>query len=52
MHRRYRTGTGRMHAYGLAVDLNPVENPYVGCGQTRDPTARPYMDRSGTGPGW
>ena len=25
------------HAYGLAVDLNPVENPYVGCGQTRDP---------------
>ena len=20
------------HAYGLALDLNPVENPYVGCG--------------------
>jgi hypothetical protein len=34
------------HAYGLAVDLNPVENPYVGCGQTRDPKTRPYRDRS------
>jgi hypothetical protein len=34
------------HAYGLAVDLNPVENPYVGCGQSRDPAARPYRDRS------
>jgi hypothetical protein len=35
-----------MHAYGLAVDLNPVENPYVGCGQTRDRRARRYRDRS------
>jgi hypothetical protein len=34
------------HAYGLAVDLNPVENPYVGCGQSRDPRTRPYRDRS------
>ena len=35
------TGTGHwsMHAYGEAVDLNPVENPYVGCGMTRDKTA-------------
>jgi hypothetical protein len=40
------TGTWSMHAYGLAVDLNPVENPYVGCGQSRDPAARPYRDRS------
>ena len=24
------TGTWSMHAYGLAVDVNPVENPYVG----------------------
>ena len=31
------TGTWSMHAYGLAVDVNPVENPYVGCGQSRDP---------------
>ena len=34
------------HAYGLAVDVNPVENPYVGCGQSRDPKTRPYRDRS------
>jgi D-alanyl-D-alanine carboxypeptidase len=40
------TGTWSMHAYGEAVDLNPVENPYVGCGMTRDPSARRYLDRS------
>jgi hypothetical protein len=40
------TGTWSNHAYGLAIDLNPVENPYVGCGQTRDPSSRPYFDRS------
>jgi hypothetical protein len=40
------TGSWSMHAYGLAVDVNPVENPYVGCGQSRDPKARRYRDRS------
>jgi hypothetical protein len=40
------TGSWSMHAYGLAVDLNPVENPYVGCGQSRDPAARRFRDRS------
>ena len=40
------TGSWSMHAYGLAVDLNPVENPYVGCGQSRDPRAARYRDRS------
>ena len=35
-----------MHAYGLAVDLNTVENPYVGCGQSRDPASLPYRNRS------
>jgi hypothetical protein len=40
------TGTWSMHAYGLAVDLNPRENPYVGCGQLHDPAARLYRDRS------
>lgn len=40
------TGTWSMHAYGEAVDLNPRENPYVGCGMSRDKTARSYMDRS------
>ncbi len=40
------TGTWSEHAYGEAVDLNPVENPYVGCGMTRDKTALSYLDRS------
>jgi hypothetical protein len=40
------TGTWSNHAYGLALDLNPAENPYVGCGQTRDPTRARYLDRS------
>jgi D-alanyl-D-alanine carboxypeptidase len=39
------TGTWSNHAYGLAVDVNPRENPYVGCGQSRDPTAQAYRDR-------
>jgi hypothetical protein len=48
-----RTGNGHwsMHAYGEAVDLNPVENPYVGCGQTRETRSRPYLDRSRLRPG-
>ena len=45
------TGTWSMHAFGLALDLNPRENPYVGCGQSRDPTARRYRDRSRHRPG-
>jgi hypothetical protein len=42
------TGTGSWseHAYGEAIDLNPRENPYVGCGATRDRASRPYLDRS------
>ena len=40
------TGSWSMHAFGLAVDVNPVENPYVGCGQSRDRRSRPYFDRS------
>lgn len=42
------TGTGSWseHAYGEAIDLNPVENPYVGCGMTRDKTALSYLERT------
>ena len=43
-------GHGRS-AYGEAVDLNPVENPYVGCGRTRDRSALSYLDRSRLRPG-
>jgi D-alanyl-D-alanine carboxypeptidase len=45
------TGTWSEHAFGEAVDLNPVENPYVGCGQTRDPSSRPFFNRSKHRPG-
>jgi hypothetical protein len=45
------TGNWSNHAYGLAVDLDPVENPYVGCGMSRDPLAQSYRDRSHHRPG-
>jgi hypothetical protein len=40
------TGSWSEHAYGEAIDLNPVENPYVGCGMTRDKTALAFVNRS------
>jgi hypothetical protein len=40
------SGRWSNHAYGLAIDINPVENPYVGCGMTRDPRSLRYLDRS------
>jgi hypothetical protein len=40
-----------MHAFGEAVDLDPRENPYVGCGMTRDRTALSYLKRSKHRPG-
>jgi D-alanyl-D-alanine carboxypeptidase len=46
-----RTHHWSMHAYGEAVDLDPRENPYVGCGMTRDKTALSYMKRSWHRPG-
>ena len=46
-----RTGSWSMHAYGLAVDINTVENPYVGCGMSRDPASRRYLNRSRHRPG-
>jgi D-alanyl-D-alanine carboxypeptidase len=40
------TGNWSQHAFGLAVDLNPIENPYTGCGRTRESKSRPYLNRS------
>jgi hypothetical protein len=42
------TGSGSWsnHAYGHAIDLNPRENPYVGCGRTRDGRGARFLDRS------
>lgn len=35
-----------MHAYGEAIDVNTVENPYVENGRISHPNARPYLDRT------
>jgi len=40
------SGNWSNHAYGHAVDLNPMENPYVGCGAVYEPRSRPYVDRT------
>ncbi len=35
------------HAYGRAIDINPIENPYVYAnGTTSHPASVPYLDRS------
>jgi hypothetical protein len=34
------------HAYGQAIDVNPVENPYVEGGLVRPRAGRAYLDRS------
>ena len=41
-----RSGRWSNHAYGYAVDLNPIENPYIGCGRVYDPKSAPYVNRS------
>lgn len=46
---RRATGATRWseHAYGRAIDVNPIENPYVFAnGTTTHPASRPYLDRS------
>jgi hypothetical protein len=46
---RYVDGTTRWsnHAYGRAIDVNPLENPYVYAnGTTSHPRSRKYVDRS------
>jgi hypothetical protein len=50
---RFVEGTRRwsQHAYGLAIDINPVENPYVHGGRVEPPAGRRYLDRSRVRPG-
>jgi hypothetical protein len=40
-----RSGRWSNHAFGLAIDVNPVENPYVGCGRVRDGASVPFVNR-------
>jgi D-alanyl-D-alanine carboxypeptidase len=50
---RFVSGTSRwsMHAYGLAIDVNPVENPYISGGRVSPPAGRRYVDRARVRPG-
>lgn len=45
------TTTWSQHAYGTAVDLNPVRNPSVRDGRVDPPTGAAYTDRSDVRPG-
>ena len=50
---RFVGGTSRwsMHAFGEAIDVNPVENPYVRGSTVSPPGGRAYLDRSRERPG-
>ena len=50
---RLATGSSNwsQHAYGLAIDLDPLENPYVSNGQTVHAGSEQYLDRSQDLPG-
>jgi hypothetical protein len=39
-------GVWSQHAYGRAIDVNPVENPYVWSGGVSPANGAPYVDRS------
>jgi hypothetical protein len=50
---RFVDGTTRWseHAYGRAIDVNPIENPYVSGGRTLHRASVSYLDRSRRRPG-
>ena len=47
---RYAVGSGpkrwSAHAYGLAIDVDPVENPYVESGRVHPRAGKAYLDRT------
>ena len=50
---RYIAGTTRIsrHGYGMAIDINPVQNPYYRNGVIWPTIGEPYLDRSIIRPG-
>ena len=50
---RFVDGTTRWsnHAYGRAIDVNPIENPYVSAGSTSHRASRTYVERAKRRPG-
>jgi poly-gamma-glutamate synthesis protein (capsule biosynthesis protein) len=45
------TSTWSQHAYGRAVDVDPLENPEINAGNIDSPSAAPWADRNQTRPG-
>ena len=50
---RPATGGGpySQHAYGLAIDINPVQNPYIKGFKLVPTNGAPYLDRANASPG-
>lgn len=51
---RFVEGTRRWseHAYGRAIDIDPIENPYISrAGSTEHAASRPFLDRTRARPG-
>ena len=46
-----KPGVWSQHAYGRAIDLNPIENPYVSGSYVSPPAGRPFANRSRRAPG-
>ena len=45
------TSSVSVHAYGCAIDLNPVQNPYVTHGEIAPPSGAAYLNRRPVRPG-
>ena len=45
------TQVASRHAYGLAIDINPLQNPYVTRGNVQPAAAKPYVNRALQRPG-
>ncbi|MCP3996238.1 MAG: M15 family metallopeptidase [bacterium] len=50
---RFVSGTSRWseHAYGRAIDINPVQNPYVRGSTVQPPAGSAFLDRTLVAPG-
>jgi hypothetical protein len=52
---RYAVATGpkrwSVHSYGEAIDVDPLENPYLLGGRVYPPAGRRYLDRAAVRPG-
>jgi hypothetical protein len=46
-----RPGVWSQHSYGWAIDINPVQNPFISSGKVTPPSAESYRDRSQNRPG-